>query len=61
MAWQTAQRMDPAPGGSCSGVRQPEQFTSIIMARGVWKGILGIFFCDVKFSLSVNYFGWRCC
>lgn len=34
MAWQIAQRMDCAPGGSCSGVRQLEQFTSINMAVG---------------------------
>jgi hypothetical protein len=31
MAWQMAQRMDWAPGGSCSGVWQFEQFTSINM------------------------------
>lgn len=31
-AWQIAQRMDRAPGGSCNGVWQLEQFTSIIMA-----------------------------
>lgn len=37
MAWQMAQRMDWAPGGSCSGVRQLEQFTSIIMAVWVRK------------------------
>lgn len=29
MAWQTAHLMDLAPGGSCSGVRHPEQSTSI--------------------------------
>lgn len=30
-AWQRAQRMDPAPGGSCSGVRQLEQLTSMLL------------------------------
>uniref|UniRef100_A0A2P2NKG0 Metacaspase 2 n=1 Tax=Rhizophora mucronata TaxID=61149 RepID=A0A2P2NKG0_RHIMU len=32
-AWQIAQRMDRAPGGSCSGVRQREQLTSMYMVR----------------------------
>lgn len=28
--WQTTHLIDLAPGGSCKGVRQPEQLTSII-------------------------------
>jgi hypothetical protein len=30
-AWQMAHRIEVAPCGSCSGVRQPEQFISISM------------------------------
>lgn len=30
-ARQRAQRMDPAPGGSCRGVRQLEQLTSMLL------------------------------
>lgn len=30
-AWQSAHRMDPAPGGTCRGVRQLEQFTSRLL------------------------------
>lgn len=33
-AWQRAQRMDLASGGSCNGVWQPEQLTSIIGGGG---------------------------
>lgn len=32
-AWHKAHRMDLAPGGSCSGVRQVEQSTSISIVR----------------------------
>lgn len=30
-ARQRAQRMDPAPSGNCRGVRQLEQFTSMLL------------------------------
>lgn len=34
IAWQMAQRIDWAPGGSCNGVRQLEQSTSINILEG---------------------------
>lgn len=40
-AWQSAQRMDLAPGGSCRGVRQWEQLMSINMIESPVLGFDG--------------------
>lgn len=40
-AWQSAQRIDPAPGGTCRGVWQLEQLTSTLLYMAVCEGGLG--------------------
>lgn len=64
-AWQSAHRMDPAPGGTCRGVRQLEQFTSRLLYMAAVGNLGKMVGAELGFREALFFFflssssGWR--
>lgn len=57
-AWQRAQRMDPAPGGTCRGVRQLEQFTSRLLYMAAVGNLGKMVGAELGFREALSFFSF---